>query len=268
MRFSLTLTSTTETKIPINYQYPLSAAIYKILDRADREYASFLHEQGYGKGFKLFTFSQLECPFRIERDRFIILGHEISFQVAFHLPDAVENFIKGLFRTQQIEIGDKISKEIFSVTSVVTLPSPLKDFKEHEIVSAEVHPLSPLVAGIPNEKGNYVFLSPSDDVFIDSIIYNWREKIKTCFDAETANSALLLTETGFYKNPPRSRLITVKAGTAQETKIRGFLNFRLKLTAERRFIDVLMDCGAGVYNSLGCGMVGVLEPKGIKNQKK
>lgn len=46
--------------IPINYQYPLSAAIYKILQKGDSEYAQFLHEEGYGKGYKFFTFSDLK----------------------------------------------------------------------------------------------------------------------------------------------------------------------------------------------------------------
>lgn len=58
--------------ISLNYQYPLSAAIYRIIAKGNAAYAHFLHEQGYGKkdkGFKLFTFSQLNVPFKIEGDR-------------------------------------------------------------------------------------------------------------------------------------------------------------------------------------------------------
>ncbi|MFQ6116059.1 MAG: CRISPR-associated endoribonuclease Cas6, partial [bacterium] len=51
------------TQIPINYQYPLSAAIYKILQQASPAYAEFLHDKGYpapsGRLMKLFTFSRL-----------------------------------------------------------------------------------------------------------------------------------------------------------------------------------------------------------------
>ena len=58
MRFQLTLQTITKiAKIPVNYQYPLSAAIYRIIAKGDAQYVSFLHERGYGKGFKLFTFS-------------------------------------------------------------------------------------------------------------------------------------------------------------------------------------------------------------------
>ncbi len=65
MRFKLFLASQTAGAIiPINYQYPLSAAIYRILAKVDADYATFLHEKGYvvGEGlkhFKLFTFSDL-----------------------------------------------------------------------------------------------------------------------------------------------------------------------------------------------------------------
>jgi CRISPR-associated endoribonuclease Cas6 len=61
MRFKLTLQSVSSNPvIPINYQYPLSVVIYKIIARADKDYASFLHKLGYVvlsglKGFKHFT---------------------------------------------------------------------------------------------------------------------------------------------------------------------------------------------------------------------
>jgi len=42
MRFKLSLERRAGDQLPINYQYPLSAAIYKILARGDGEYAQFL----------------------------------------------------------------------------------------------------------------------------------------------------------------------------------------------------------------------------------
>src|SRR5690554_4883241 len=132
MRFKIILHKISGNQIPINYQYPLSAVIYKILAKGNTEYAQFLHETGYGKGFKLLSFSQLNVPFRIERfdkiegigkkDRMRLLGDEASFQIAFHLPQAMENFVKGLFQSEQIDIADKKSKVSFSVKSVESLP--------------------------------------------------------------------------------------------------------------------------------------------------
>lgn len=69
MRFQLILTAKDGGgKLPINYQYPLSAAIYRILSKGDREYARFLHEEGYGKGYKFFTFSDLRLKNYIIKD--------------------------------------------------------------------------------------------------------------------------------------------------------------------------------------------------------
>ncbi|TKK66635.1 hypothetical protein FC093_16495 [Ilyomonas limi] len=52
--------------LTFNYSYPLSAAIYKIIERADSQFAHFLHNEGYTTGnkhFKLFTFSDIQMPF-------------------------------------------------------------------------------------------------------------------------------------------------------------------------------------------------------------
>lgn len=261
MRFSITLTVKEGDLIPINYQYPLSAALYRIIAKGDFEYARFLHEKGYGKkdkGFKLFTFSQLNTPFNIEGDRMRLTSHEANFRVAFHLPQAMESFVKGLFQSEEIVIADKLSKVSFTVKSVESLPNKLQQFKDNEIVNISVMPLSPVVAGLQNEKGNYDFLSPEDSQFVESLVYNWRNKIATCYDLNTGSEALLMMEIMHMKNPPKSRLITIKADTDQETKIRGWMNFELKVTGEKRFVELLMNVGTGVYNSMGCGFVEVL----------
>ena len=100
-------------------------------------------------------------------------GQEASFQVAFHLPEAMESFVKGLFQSEQIDIADKKSKASFSVKSVESLPNPLHQYKENEIVNIQLKPLSPIVAGLQNEKSYYDFLAPDDSRFTESLIYNW-----------------------------------------------------------------------------------------------
>jgi CRISPR-associated endoribonuclease Cas6 len=183
------------------------------------------------------------------------LYNELSFYVSFHLPEAMESFVKGLFQSQQVDIADKKSKASFTVKSVESIPNPLQGHKENEIVSFQLSPLSPVVAGLQNEKGNYEFLSPEDLRFAPGIVYNWREKIKACYDDVISNAALLMVDLEFMKNPPKSRLITIKADTDAETKIRGWMNFGLKVTGEKRFVELLLDAGTGVYNSQGMGMV-------------
>lgn len=257
MRFLLTLLAENKgVVIPVNYQYPLSAAIYKVLEKADKDYSKFLHEKGYGKGFKMFTFSQINCPFRIEEDRLRLLQAEVQVTICFHLPKGAETFIKGLFMSQEIVIADRRSKANFSVRSIEALSDHLNGKSMNEVVQLTLEPLSPVVCGWKNERGNYDFLSPDDGRFCEVQIMNWREKLKTCFDESESERAMLLMSVELQNNPPKSRLISIKAGTDQQTKVRGWMNFRMKVTGEERFVEVLLNGGVGVYNAMGMGCVG------------
>lgn len=255
MQFKITLQNTHNSYpvLPVNYQYPLSSALYKIMSKGDKEYAEFLHETGYGKGYKLFTFSQINCPFKIKGDRMFLQSDELTFIVSFHLPQAMENFIRGLFLSETIDIADRNSKAHFSVKSVESLPNPLQKYGDNEIVSIPLKVLSPVVAGLKKENGLYQFLSPDDPNFTESLVYNWRNKVATCYDEATAKSAILFLEVLPDKYPFKSRLMTVKADTLEETKIRGWMNLSLKVTGEKRFVELLMNGGAGIYNAMGCG---------------
>lgn len=154
MRFRLKLFAINFPAIlPLNYQYPMSAVIYKILQHADAEYASFLHETGYKKSenslkaFKLFTFSDIKTPFKIHGDRMRMLAPEAEVIVSFHLPQAAETFIKGLFQDQEIEIADWKSRAKFSINRVESLPLGLSQEPVQEII---LQPLSPIVSSKPN----------------------------------------------------------------------------------------------------------------------
>ena len=182
MTFNIFLNINKKELLPINYSYPLSAAIYRIISKGDSEYAAFLHEKGYGKGFKLFTFSQLNVPFKIEGDRLRLLSNEVNFQVNFHLPQAMESFVKGLFQSEEIVIADKKSKVVFTVKTVESLPNPLLQYNESEIINISTKPLSPVVSGLMKSDRNYDFLSPEDPQFVECLIYNWRSKIETCYN--------------------------------------------------------------------------------------
>lgn len=69
MRFKLTLRVNARkfgNRLPLNYQYEISAATYKIMSSADTSFSSWLHDNGFclenGKQFKLFTFSRIDAP--------------------------------------------------------------------------------------------------------------------------------------------------------------------------------------------------------------
>lgn len=260
MHFRIELYSeNTPAVIPVNYQYPLSAAIYRILQKGDAEYSQFLHETGYGKGYKFFTFSDLKGRFKIIRDRMHLRAPNLQFSAHFHLPEASRTFVEGLFRSEEILIADKKSKTVFQVRSILSARSPWEpSADEQSIAEITVKPASMLVTGFKNERGHYDFLSPDDTGFTESLIFSWRNKIGAAFDVETAEQAVLFAEMEKYPNPWRSRLVTIKADTAQQTKIRGFLNFKLKLKAEKRFLDLVLNAGLGLYSTQGMGCLEVV----------
>ncbi len=263
MRFNikLQLRSNSQNIIPINYQYPLSAAIYKILSKGDAGYAQFLHEEGYGKGYKFFTFSDLKLKFKLENgDRMRFLDNHVEFFVHFHVPEASKTFIEGLFKSENIVIADKKSKAVFKVQSIQAVQSPFDSSKsETEIIQMLFKPASAVLIGVKNENGNYDYLDPEDDKYIDSLIYNWRGKIRDSYDETIAQKAVLLAEVEFFDNPYRSRLVHIKSDTDAETKIRGYLNFKLKLTAEKRFLELIYNAGIGLENAQGMGCLEVWE---------
>ena len=259
MRFNLNLNALRPNqRISFNYQYSLSAAIYKIIERADETYANFLHEDGYGTGgksFKFFTFSDLQTPFTNQGKYMQMTTNHASLKICFHVPDAAENFIKGLFLNQQIDIADSVEKASFIVEQVIAEKSPA--FIDSKVI--ELQPISPVVVGRHNERGNYDYVSPEDADFTSLILTNLISKYAACYNPDEqelqALSGSVLIRPHFFKHPPRSRLIAIKIGTPAETQIRGFDKFRLRIKGPEKLIALALNAGIGMHNAMGMGCV-------------
>ena len=260
MRFILTLQNRHPKKniITLNYQYPLSAAIYKIIRRADETYATFLHNQGYQYGsrtFKFFTFSDFRTPFDITGDRMVMRTDTASLTICFHIPDAAENFIRGLFMDQQIEIADSRSKASFIVKQVIAEKLPADSL----IGAVFLQPISPIVVGRKNERGNYDYISPDEAAFAELVADNLLAKYAA--DTEIDEQELkrlkniVQAKPVFFSKPPRGRLLTIKEGTNAETKVRGYDKFRLRIEAPIPVIEMALNAGIGMHNAMGMGCV-------------
>lgn len=263
MRFQLTLVPETASSLmPINYQYPLSAVIYKLIQQADESYASFLHNNGYrlptGKSFKLFTFSDLRVPFQIKGDRLQLSDAPASLIIGFHMEEAATHFIRGLFINQQIEIADHASRVKFSIQEATLLPDPISRLHNEE-PEITLQPLSPLVTGRKNERGNYDFLSPADPDFVKHLKYGWMEKFRSLNSIENIETSDLSENISIQLITPghqiKSRLISIKANTSAATQVRGFTRFRLKVRAPKLMLELALNAGLGLYNAMGMGCV-------------
>lgn len=253
--------------MPFNYHYPLSSAIYNIISRSDKQFATFFHDIGYGSyryKFKLFTFSDIRIPFTSKGDRMLLLGSAGSFRICFHVPDAAEHFLKGLFVNEQFVIGDKNSQVRFKIQGVENCLSELSASPD-DIISVVVQPISPLVIStrrIDNSAPN-LFVSPYESAFVDRLIFHWVQKYKTIAPETDIEIEKLREQINvklfFFTNPPMERRIIIKDGYPNAQKVRGYTKFRMGLTAPRKMIDLALNSGLGVKNSVGMGCIQLID---------
>lgn len=247
--------------LPINYQYPVSSWIYKTIHEGNNEFASWLHEKGYidnKRKYKLFSFSQLEIDkFSTDKDRLLINNPEAEMIINFVAQEAAEPFIKGLFQQKHGSIGDKISQSTFNITHIEKLQEPV--FDDQMILKT----LSPLVVSKTpeNREGTPIYLQP-DDLDFARIMYDNLVNKYTAWMLCNANAGITFhtgRDTRFeFKllSTPKPRLITIKANTPQQTKVRGYMmKFEVKAPAD--LLRMGYYAGFGEKNSLGFGCVGV-----------
>lgn len=259
MQFKITLRCLDDRPVlPINYQYALSAWIYRVIQNADVEYAAFLHQRGYNTGrksFKLFCFSQLSIPRRtIDGDRLLIQSREISFIIGFFIDRAAEEFIRGLFSEQHFSLGDRISRVQLVVQSVELRPLPLLAGNQPVLIRS----LSPVVVArkradnLPDE-----YLHPDDPDFGKLLFINLLDK----YAAATGQAPPSWWDVERFRFrpvgvPPKSKLITIKSGTTAQTRVKGWL-FDFEVDAPKELLETGLLAGWGRMNGegFGCGEI-------------
>jgi len=258
MRFKITLNRTGRQRmLPMDYQYYLSAWIYKVIGKADPEFSAFLHAKGYSSGnkkFKLFCYSPLNFgrpTLWKEKALFEIHTDQLSLSVSFHLAEAAEKFIIGLFNNQQVYVGDQFNGLDLVVGQVERLPeAELKGTMNYRAVS-------PVVVSLKDENTKYAqYLSPTDPEYNELLKQNLRNKYHSIPNVATLPDGFDFQFTP--NNKPKSKLITVKPYTPEQSKVRGFV-FDFSLTCPAEIHQLILATGIGEKNSMGFGWV-----KGLK----
>lgn len=251
MRFKLTLSLVNQNQnvLPINYQYELSAWIYKVINQSDPVFAEWLHNKGFSddhKQFKLFTFSNLIVSQReIVKDRLIIKSDHIDLIISTLPEETIQHFISGVFCDREFTLGDRISNVAFRINTIEALPIP--SFTDE----MSFRSLSPLfVSGKVEDRQYAQHFSPDYEGYLLLMINNLKVKYKvftgneSAFDVQGASLKLL--------TPPKQKGITIKAGTQQQTKLVGYqYNFILK--ADKELLRMGYYTGFGEKNSMGFG---------------
>jgi len=253
--------------LPLNYQYPISAWIYKILAEADEEFTRILHDEGYllenGKTFKLFTFSKLSFPKKTWKilpgtDRMQVWSRNVWLTVSFQLPEQCEKFVVGLFKEQKVFIGDKISGIQMEVANIEVI-----DVNIPESSTVKLKTISPIVMGLQTEKDkNEQYINPVHKEYKRLFLTNLVEKHKAAGNDYNDIDKLNFRIKKLY---PKTELQTIKAFTPEETKVRGY-HYEFELTAPKDIILTGLNAGFGSMNSVGFGYCEVVEGK-IKDNR-
>jgi CRISPR-associated endoribonuclease Cas6 len=239
--------------LPMDYQYYLSAWIYKVIGNADPGFSGFLHAEGYTSGnkrFKLFNYSPLDFgrpKLWKEKSLFEIFSDTVTLSVSFHLSEAAEKFVIGLFNNQQVYVGDQFNGLDLIVSQVERLQEP------EPKLTMNYKALSPVVISLKDENKKYAnYLSPNDANYIEQLKQNLRSKYNSVPDAKHLPDDLNFI---FVLNSePKSKLVTIKPYTAEQSKVRGFI-FGFSLTCPVEIHRLILACGAGEKNSMGFGWV-------------
>ena len=254
MRFKITLSRTGKQKmLPMDYQYYLSAWIYRVIGNADREFANFLHTSGYTTGskrFKLFSYSPLDFGRPVlwkEKALFEIHAEQLFLNVSFHLAEAAEKFILGLFNNQQVYVGDQFNGLDLVVRQVERLPEPVLTNTMH------YRAVSPVVISLKDESSKYAkYLAPTDKNYDNLLLQNLLNKYNSVSNAPSLPENI---DFDFKLNStPKSKLVIIKPYTPEQSKVRGFV-FDFTLTCPVEIHRFILAVGIGEKNSTGFGWV-------------
>lgn len=254
MILKLTFDNPNPTVIPLNYQYYIGSWVYKVLEQGDADFARFLHETGYklenGRRFKLFTFSMLSIPKFIilkESSHLRIESTTFGLNIHFLLSEALQPFIVGLFQNQELTIRS----ETFKVQQVECQPLEIKN------ASLRVRALSPIVISKKKDDGREEYLSPTHPEYESLFFYNLMGKYLSTGQNVPADWSIAIPALKvLHPDRVRSKLVTMKAGHASETKVKGYL-FEFEMQAPAKLMETGLLAGFGKENSwgFGCGEV-------------
>lgn len=272
MRLRVMMQVERETVLPLNCQHQLSSAVYALLERADPDYARFLHGQGYAppedgaeaKGmprrFKGFTFGPLSArcsrvdTSRRDEPQLVVAPGPIEWQVASPLDQFLHTFASGLLQDGQLRIG----AALLAVQSAETLPSPQWQSQEQGEETRRFRCLSPVVASA-TQSGNVPgqrqarYLRPDDPEWSERLTANLRGKCAALKVPLPDDAHIRVTwDAEYLKRRKGTKLITYK-----DIRIFGLL-CPFEMSGNGAMMQMAYECGLGEKNAGGFGMIEVI----------
>lgn len=242
MRLEIILKGKNNFKVPFNYNHILSAIIYNKI--ADLNFANELHSS---KSFKFFTFSQIYIPKRrIVKDGIIAKDGVISFYISSPNDFLIKSLVDGFL--EDLEISFQNQK--LTIQKIEALKTPEFSSK------SEFKTLAPIIVRTKKEIDGELKiwnLAPSDK-FFKSLENNLIKKyIKFNNLTKTDKKINIYSDMNFVKR----KRISINKDNAT-THHRAYM-MDLILEGDLDLIEFAYDVGIGEKNSMGFGMVKLLE---------
>lgn len=242
MRLEIILKGKNNFKVPFNYNHILSAIIYNKI--ADLNFANELHSS---KSFKFFTFSQIYIPKRrIVKDGIIAKDGVISFYISSPNDFLIKSLVDGFLEDSEISFQN----QKLTIQKIEALKTPEFSSK------SEFKTLAPIIVRTKKEIDGELKiwdLAPSDK-FFKSLENNLIKKyIKFNNLTKTDKKINIYSDMNFVKR----KRISINKGNAT-THHRAYM-MDLILEGDLNLIEFAYDVGIGEKNSMGFGMVKLLE---------
>lgn len=242
MRLEIILKGKNNFKVPFNYNHILSAIIYNKI--ADLNFANELHSS---KSFKFFTFSQIYIPKRrIVKDGIIAKDGVISFYISSPNDFLIKSLVDGFL--EDLEISFQNQK--LTIQKIEALKTPEFSSK------SEFKTLAPIIVRTKKEIDGELKiwdLAPSDK-FFKSLENNLIKKyIKFNNLTKTDKKINIYSDMNFVKR----KRISINKGNATTHHRAYMMDFILE--GDLDLIEFAYDVGIGEKNSMGFGMIKLLE---------
>ncbi|MBI5474283.1 MAG: CRISPR-associated endoribonuclease Cas6 [Ignavibacteriae bacterium] len=281
--------STRPVRISLNYQYYLSAAIYKWIETSSPEYSAFLHDKGFHiegtiKRFKHFCFSRLlPRQSRVDKKQaqLLILSSDVEWYISMPVERSLQHLVTGMFEKREFFIEREENR--FVVEQVETLPDPQW---ERSLPAQRVDPrprresstghagmkftmLSPLTVSTMHERNGKLqpyYLRPDDARLAAALQTNIVHKYESLYGAapEDAEFRCSLDQTYIERQTAKGRRITqkitIKEGRTDASEIIGF-TCPITIEGNPVLIALAYESGLGEKNSLGFGMLEIANDK-------
>lgn len=241
MRLSLKLKPESQLQLPLSYQHILQGLIYREME--DRDFATFLHEEGYAvekRAFRLFTFSRLIGRYRINKEsKKIIFDDQIEWHVGSIVPRVIRELGRGFVKRDKLSLnGQTVQVEEISYT-----PPP------YILESCKIKMLSPLTIHSTYEskdsKKITQYFDPDDAVFSHLIAENLSNKYYAYYGRSMPGEVFIRP----LRVTKRDKVITTFKGFI----ISGW-NGVYELRGTTEALQFAYGVGIGARNSQGFGM--------------